>query len=316
MPIIEYRHPTTADLEEITDVLNRSRRELPLYTDQTPKKVSAQTFEDADYDPQGYWLAVENGQTVGYGGAMVRRSRIEAGMDDGWIDTDVVPEHRGKGIGQELMRLSLKYLKSNNIGKAQRWCIGTKGWRHDLVLQFGFKASHHEYFMVWEGENPERYPPPEGIHFEYDLFREAPDEEIAHFTQIFNETLSEHYNFAPQPIDRFIRFRDTNKDIWRITFAKDGQNTVGICSYGEFTQYNEENNTRIGTAGVLGVIKAYRRKGIGRALLSDCMIWLCDRGMDTIYLEVDAENPEALHLYTSLGFKIWKENTIYQLELK
>lgn len=316
MLFIEYHHPTEADLEKITDVLNRSRRELSFHTDQTAEKVSTQTFEDADYDPQGYWLAIQNGQTMGYGGAIVRRSRIEAGMNDGRIDVDVVPEYRGKGIEQELMKLSLEYLKSHKIGKAQRWCMGTEGWRHDLVLQFGFKAVHHEYFMVWEGETPERYPLPERTHFDNKLIKEATDEEIVHFVEMFNNTFSEHYNFAPQSVERFIRFRDTNKDIWRITFAKDGQTTVGICSYGEYTQYNKENNTRIGIVGVLGVVKAYRRKGIGRALLSDCMTWLCGRGMDTIYLQVDAENPEALHLYTSLGFKVQKESTIYQLELE
>lgn len=105
------------------------------------------------------------------------------------------------------------------------------------------------------------------------------------------------------------------QDVSRITLVID-EAPVGICKCGEYTRYNKENNTNIGEVGILGVIKSHRKKGIGKALLSDTMKWLHDRGIDTINISMDAENRNALGLYTSLGFKIEREDTVYHLKLK
>ena len=101
----------------------------------------------------------------------------------------------------------------------------------------------------------------------------------------------------------------------RITFAKEGDNIAGVLLAEESTVYNKENDTLIGWANILGVMSQYRKKGIGRALLSDGMKWILDRGMDTIYLGMDAENAKALDLYTSLGFRVDEESISYRLDL-
>jgi len=313
---LEYCHPAESDVEAVTDVLNRSRRELPLHLDQSVEEVEAQTFKNTDYNPNGFWLALRDSQIIGYGGALIEKSRIEAGFNDGWITIEVIPEYRGKGIEQELMRRALNYLTLKEIGTAQRWCKGTKGWRHNLLLEFGFTAAHYEYVMVWKGETPERYPLPGIIHLQHTLFREATNEEVETFVEVFNDAFKEYYNFSPATVERFIKSREIDRNIWRITFAKDGSRIVGVLKCCESVQYNKENNTKIGWVDILGVIKGYRRKGIGKALLSDGMAWIYDRGMDTIYLDLNAENRNALSLYTSLGFKIDREDTIYREKLE
>lgn len=62
----------------------------------------------------------------------------------------------------------------------------------------------------------------------------------------------------------------------------------------------------------VAVRKAWRRRGIARALLSRCISRLCTRGISHARLYVDAENDEALRLYKSIGFKVVKEHMRYQ----
>jgi mycothiol synthase len=311
-----YRHPTEGDIGMITDVLNRSQEELPLHLDETLEEVAMQTFGNPDYDPQRHWIVTVSGEAVGYGGVLTKKSRIEAGMNDGWVNVEVIPEQRGRGIEQQLIRYSLECLRSGGADTAKCWCMGTRGWKHDIVTEFGFEDSRHEFLMVWKGCTVPDCPLPEGIHFEHRLFKEAADEEIRVFVNVFNNAFSEHYDFTPAPVQRFLRTRDSERNISRITFAKEGNTICGIGKCCESVPYNEEHNTTIGWIDILGVIKAYRKRGIGRALLSDCLEWIHQRGMDTVYLEMDSENRDALHLYTSAGFAVDRENMIYQLELK
>ncbi|MBU7031398.1 MAG: GNAT family N-acetyltransferase [Theionarchaea archaeon] len=311
-----YRHLLLSDIDVMADIINKSRCELPLHHPVTVEKMKAETFDDPDYDPEGFWLCEIGNHYVGYGGGVIEKSRVEFGLNDGWVTIEVLPEWRGKGIEQELMKKILDYLSSNTIAVAQRWCMGTEGWRHSLARESGFEPIHYEYLFIWESDVPPPvYPPPEGISFEYHMFKETSDEDIAQFVDVFNNSFSEHYNFSPAPVGKFIRSRNTDNDASRLVFAKKGKKIVGICLYGEWTTYNKQHDTKIGEIGILGVLRPYRRNGLGRALLSESMNWIANRGNNTIYLEVDAENRNALHLYTSMGFKMTEENTIYRKNL-
>ena len=56
--------------------------------------------------------------------------------------------------------------------------------------------------------------------------------------------------------------------------------------------------------------KAYRRRGLARALLAQVLGLLRERGMTSAYLGVDGLNPnQAMTLYESLGFEIRTSET-------
>ena len=313
---IEYRHPTIEDIEIMTDVVNRSSRELPLHRDDTAEEMRVWTFEEDDYDPAGYLLAFVDGEPAGYGGSMVQRSRQESGMNDAFIGVSVVPEHRGIGIEQHFMKFAIDYLRSRGVKYAKRWTMGTEGWRNDLSVEFGMKDIRHGYTMIYDkDERPPKVVVPEGIEFHKVMFKEASDEDVADFVQSFNDTFANHFNFSPQPVERFIKYRDTEKEISILTYARKGDKTVGVCMCEEPTIYNEQNGTKDGWANILGVSKEYRSKGLGRALLADGMNWVWDRGLCPIYLGMDAENSKALDLYISLGFRVNTEGITYKMDL-
>lgn len=315
MPI-EYRHPIEADIEAITDVVNRSSRELPLHRDQLVEEMRIWTFGEKDYDTEGYLLAIVDGEVVGYGGAKIDKFRQEF-MKDAHIGVYVVPEHRGKGIEQHFMSHAIDFLRKGGVKFAKRWTMGTEGWRNDLSVEFGMKDIRHAYTMVYDkDERPPEVAIPDGIELHYVMLKEASDEDVADFVEAFNDTFADHFNFSPVPLERFIKYRDTEEEISVLTYARKDGKTIGVCMCGEPTIYNEQNGTKDGWANILGVSKEFRSKGLGRALLADGMKWIWDRGLHTIYLGMDAENSKALDLYTSLGFRVNTEGITYQLELE
>lgn len=53
----------------------------------------------------------------------------------------------------------------------------------------------------------------------------------------------------------------------------------------------------------LGVVPAYRRRGLAAALLAKAMAGFAAAGLADVYLEVTAENTPAIKLYEKLGFR-------------
>lgn len=53
----------------------------------------------------------------------------------------------------------------------------------------------------------------------------------------------------------------------------------------------------------LAVHPEHRRKGIGRALLIDCLRYFSNKGIKTAILEVRVRNQDAIRLYEKIGFR-------------
>ena len=198
-----------------------------------------------------------------------------------------------------------------SFGSYNKWVSGSlRCTRSTQITSRDFPAAS-AYAELPQGVPPAR----QGAFVWTGEEEEASDEEIAEFVVAFNDTFADHFNFSPQPVERFIKYRDTEEEISVMTYARKDGKTIGVCMCEEPTIYNEQNGTKDGWADILGVSKSYRSKGLGRALLADGMHWLWNRGLNHIYLGMDAENSKALDLYTSLGFRVNTEGITYQLEL-
>jgi mycothiol synthase len=66
----------------------------------------------------------------------------------------------------------------------------------------------------------------------------------------------------------------------------------------------------------IGVLKPYRRRGIGTRLMLHSMQSLKSSGMEEVLLYVDDMNPtNAIKLYEKLGFKVMRKGILYHLPL-
>ncbi len=96
--------------------------------------------------------------------------------------------------------------------------------------------------------------------------------------------------------------------LWAIAF--DGDEVAG----GVHGRIDPDENAARGVlqAYIAGVWTRapYRRRGLARALLAQCLTLLRERGMTSAYLGVDGLNPnQAMHLYEGLGFAIRSSET-------
>jgi ribosomal protein S18 acetylase RimI-like enzyme len=60
----------------------------------------------------------------------------------------------------------------------------------------------------------------------------------------------------------------------------------------------------------VGVLPAYRGRGLGRRLVSRALMGFRERGVSRAFLEVTAENVHAVRLYRSVGFR--RVKTLYK----
>ncbi|MCK4445150.1 MAG: hypothetical protein KAW09_11440 [Thermoplasmata archaeon] len=83
MADFEYRHPTEDDIESIVDAINTSNKDNHLWEIRNPEEYRKTTFEDDEWEVSGNWVAVYEGDVVGFGGARVYKTSIEHGKSEG-----------------------------------------------------------------------------------------------------------------------------------------------------------------------------------------------------------------------------------------
>lgn len=70
-----------------------------------------------------------------------------------------------------------------------------------------------------------------------------------------------------------------------------------------------------GSIADLAVLKSYRGRGIGRAILSKTIAYLLNQGIKKFSLGVETENKNALSLYEQSGFRIVKASDCYEMKM-
>lgn len=309
---LELQHLTEDQLDQLIDILARSRANNPYERRLSREEARAFTLMDVEFDPEGSWVAYVGGEAVGFGSVVVEANRIAAGMDDGHVDVEVVPESRGQGIEQRLLEEAFRYLRSRCVGKAKTRSMFADVWRRSLYESNSFEEEFRVYSLVRRGRaDVAPAPLPEGFSLDHRLLSECSDEQISVLVDAFNASFRDHFSFSPERPERWVNYRDHGEDIEMIALAmKDGQ-AVGVCVSEESRKLNEERGERTGWINILGVRPEHRRLGLGRALLADGMRWILGQGMDTVYLGVFARNEKALDLYRSFGFEKDRENIWY-----
>lgn len=125
------------------------------------------------------------------------------------------------------------------------------------------------------------------------------------------EAFSDHWGHTPHTFENWQHHMsgraDLDPSLWFI--AWDGNQIAGysLCRY----------RMGHGWVGTLGVRRAWRKRGLGEALLIHSFGEFYKRGMKTIGLGVDAENPTgATRLYKKAGMYVAAEYVTYEKELR
>jgi len=313
---LELRHFSEDQLESYIDIVARSRADHPYERRLTKEEARVWTLADPDFDPEGSWVAYLGGEAAGFAAAQIESNRIAAGMNDGFVDVEVVPEHRNKGIERRLLDLCVEHLRSKGVGKARARSVVADVWKRSLLEPDSFEEEYRVYILVRRGRSGVHAAQvPEGFSIHRKPLAECSDADVSTAVETFNDSFRDHFSFAPEKPERWINFRDSAKDLGILTLAMSGDVAVGLCVSEESSVFNEERGVKAGWVDILGVRPQYRRRGLARALLADGIALLLEKGLDTVYIGVYAKNEKALDLYRSFGFEKDGESIWYSKRL-
>ena len=233
------------------------------------------------------------------------------------LQTDgyVHPNYKGRGIGTALLRIIEKRaldemaLAEPDVRVSLRSTIDNRDpISHDLHRNEGYQPLRYHWRMevVLQGPPPEANLP-KGIELR-PFVRGEHDIQVWHAQ---NESFRDHWGSHDQTLEVWQRSRfgdpEFDPSLWKI--AWDGDEVAGFSL----------NRYRMGIGWIrtLGVRRPWRKRGLGEALLYHSFADFYRRGMKTIGLGVDAQNPTgATRLYQKVGMYPASEFVTYEKELR
>jgi ribosomal protein S18 acetylase RimI-like enzyme len=235
----------------------------------------------------------------------------------------VPPEHQGRGIGSALY----DWLTSRARKAVEKAPDGARVTLHQNVFEGdaaaaafltsrGFVQTRHFWRMAIDLESGSEAPQwPLGIHpCTVDVETGLEDCVRAAY-----EAFRDHYGFVEGSFEQQLEMTrhriesDPEHDPELNFVAKDGDRIAGVCLCRSVS--GTDRNT--GYVGVLGVLRPWRRRGLGLALLLEAFERFRRKGKKRAHLHVDAQSPTgATHLYEKAGMYVDQLNHEYTLELR
>jgi ribosomal protein S18 acetylase RimI-like enzyme len=286
---VYYRHPTHA-----------------LLTAEDYKKFE----KDPEWDSKGKFIVEVNNNPVGWVSAHVDKLREDK---KGFVWVGMLPKFRGQGIEEELVGTAVRELKRRGMKGAQSVVEEDEDAR--VWERLGFKLVRRSSLMTKMldvvksgiGENTEVTLQP--------LYKDS-DEDLKLLNRFWNESFKEHFNYRPVPLESTVYL--VRKDFsWKTQgwfFALlDGQHVGFVGALVGELDNRAENAKRgwvlpRGWILSIGVLKPYRRTGIGTRLILHGMNFLKAQSVAIVMLTVDDSNvTNAKQLYEKVGFtEEWK----------
>jgi ribosomal protein S18 acetylase RimI-like enzyme len=237
------------------------------------------------------------------------------------IDGSVHVDYRGLGLGSFILEWMEKRVHHSfegiDDGKSQlirMSCADHQSDRIALFKQHQFSPVRYSYKMQRDLRQPvpEKRLTPE---LRFEPWCEALNGPMMH---AFNEAFQGHWGLPT-----------INETLWQQLFTgvpqfrsdltylvMNGDEIVGFCLNWIDEGKNEQTGVKEGWVEALGVLPAWRGRGIASALLSRTLQAFSDIGLERAALDVDAQNPTgALRLYEKVGFEAVKRTIIFHKQL-
>lgn len=281
----------------------------------TTEEVAGRHAHPVNWDPREDTLLAEaSGALVGYAGTEWRVE--DTGDHLHFIHLHLAPEWRDRGLEiamQSHLEQRARIAASAGPNGARRLFAGAAaaGWRahSELLLARGYKPVRHFFDMrrPLDGDLPEASLPA-GLEL-----RPARPEQYRAIWDANVESFRDHWGFilpTDEDYREWLEWPNNDPRLWLV--AWDGDQVAGAAI--NIIQKNEkgERDTE-GWVDDLYVRRPWRKRGLGRALLTGSLHLFKARGMTHAGLGVDSENLSgALRLYESVGFRARRHVTAYR----
>jgi mycothiol synthase len=316
------RPATTDDAERVADLWNNRSEVIRGEHPSTPKRV-LKTWDHPKFDLTTDSLLVfsPDGALIGYG--HVRD--VKDPPVDVFAGCSVHPDHDGFDWLWDALFAWTEKEARRVIPQAPpdaRIALVAGASDEDVIGQrelerHGFEHSRTFHRMTTGFEGPaEPAVLPDGIAIR--TFVSGEDDEA--LVAAHREAFADHYGYLEQPFAhdlenwrRWMREDDFDSSLWFLAHAIEDGAIAGYC-----TCYAEApGDPSRGLIDELGVRPAWRRRGIGRALLLHAFGELAKRGIRGAVLNVDTGNKSgAPALYERVGMRSIRANHTYVKELR
>ena len=225
--------------------------------------------------------------------------------EDPSFDCQVLPEYEWSGIETEALAWAEMRVTELRETDAQYWSGNfVSGARQDdpkriaFLEQHGFRYSGEfaEVNMLRALAEP---IPAAGLPAGYQVRALAEAGEFSKRASAHREVWLPWTdgNISDDDYVRFMRLPGYHRDLDVVAVTPDG--VIAAFVNGWIDPLN-----RIGDLGEVGARPAYRRQGLTRAVLLECMRRMQARGMERACVSTGVSNTPARNLYESIGFKI------------
>lgn len=280
-----------------------------------PSNRTIRTFRNADQEPLATLLrsSIAAGELSGFtsselegliGAFPIARNLLVADVDGvavGVICSDyrllvVDPSVRRRGIGRALVDAMETALAATPDGPLNLFPPHQNNGARAFLEAIGFAYDHSSWrFELYRTSQIDLPDLPMGVSL--DTYRDA---DIEEYIDLINTTFLDH----PTPL-RVTREQvehvhsKASFDVADIALLREPTGSlIGFCTTGVDRSSDPAN----GTIKLLGVLRSYRGRGLGRYLLIWGIRRLRSVGVEAIDLSVDAQNESAVGLYRTVGF--------------
>ena len=262
-------------------------------------------------DIRDWWRVTEPGENVWliHGGErLVGAATLWPRGDAPTVWGDVHPETLGLGLGTALLELAEGRASDLGATAVRNEVFAQDETGAALLETRAYRPVRRHYGMRIElgDEAPAEPEWAEGLTVS--PFRDGDGPE---FHRVLAETFRDEWGSAPMEYDEWRRARveadDVELGIWSL--VRDGNEVVAVVRCDVF-RYGG------GWVAGLGVREAWRRRGIGLALLQHTLRVFHARGERSVGLGVDSENPTgATRLYERAGMHVEDETVTFEKSL-
>jgi mycothiol synthase len=278
-------------------------------------------FDDPATGPDDRLSGWIGGEMVAYAGLRPRRTVTDYQRIDG--EGGVVPSHRGKGLGTELMRWAndrAADLRAERAPKVPaRLQFDGDLASPDQVSLFednGFEAVNWSAVMRVhldaEGFDPAPAELPQGLSLHpYDARWSAPTRD-AH-----NDAFQDHWGFVAWDEAMWHQWVDGSKSFrpelsWVVVDDAEPTRVVGYVHSSEWEAYEAATGRREAYLAKIGVRREHRGRGIASAVLRNALRTYRDQGYVESSLYVDTNNPTgAFGLYERAGYVVERRTAAF-----
>lgn len=301
---IRIRTIQNGDFENVVKLWNETYEDEPINNVVFKRKV----LLDVNFDPDGFIIAEDGQKMRGFIYIIMRKVPIDAGGDlepeKSWINgVGILPEDF-EYVGRKLLDAAEDFVVSRGA-KNIRAMTYTPNY---FTQGFNIKKQQHYIQLFKEAGYKVVF---ESVSMDRDLlaYKEPPDVKE---TKACLE--SEGYTFCHLSDELLLPFLDFMKNyqppgwmhrVRKLLLDNNDYTRVQIAMYkGEVIGFNIHNDPDGSPErfGPFGVRKDFRGKGIGKVLLSECLLTMKARGLHNTWFQMNSPGGTANFLYKKLGF--------------